>query len=139
MASQTPSVRFAAQHFALVVSDLDRSIEYYRDVFGLGLIHRRAARFVNPTGQLEVAFMAAGPIRLELIGSAQPPTVAIPALPRPHLAFEVPSLQAAIDHLHNHRVSLEILPDPSRPSLAFTVDPDGYLIEIIGRPPMDFD
>src|SRR5215211_2721991 len=81
--AQAPRPSFQIQHVSLVVSDVERSLQFYEGVLGLHLVQRRAARFLEPRGAFEVILMQAGVVRLELIG----PSYAVLAgdtRPRPH-------------------------------------------------------
>ncbi len=64
-------------HGCLSVSDLDRSIEFYRRVLGFSVESRRKL----PDGELEIAFLRRGADRLELVCHAD-------ARPLPEFARE---------------------------------------------------
>lgn len=54
------------QHFAVEVSDTDRAIAFYRDVFGFKLTERHAAG-ENPNIPVELTFMRLGDVHHELV------------------------------------------------------------------------
>ena len=117
-----------AQH----AEDLDRAVEFYRDVLGARLI----ARF-DPPG---IAFVELGGVRILLEGGASPAT----------LYFHVADLAAARDDLRSRGVEFEeephtIFQDPEGifgPSgedewLAVFRDSEGNLLGLMTRVPSD--
>jgi lactoylglutathione lyase len=113
-------------HAAVFVSDLERSIAFYRDVFGLSVAER--FRFGNE----DIAFMHIGSQRLELIhagGGARPTGVV------DHVAFEVSDLESVIETLRQHEVRLvDNAPVPVaelNARIFFCLGPDGERIELI--------
>ncbi len=108
------------------VSDLERSIAFYRDVTGMKL----ARRFPAGPG-MEIAFMADGPAEIELIcdKGAEPPVYG-----------EWPSLGIAAENLDEEmekmkKLGVEIISGPFQPNpntrFFFIHDPDGVNLEII--------
>jgi lactoylglutathione lyase len=122
-------------HIGLPVSDLERSVAWYREA--LGLTHESTAGV--PEG---VAFMVAPTgVRLELLAVDVQPSAwggPIPALRAgvPHTAWTVDDLDAA----HARAVeaggrSVWTPRDTPEPGLkiAFVADPDGNLVELLSR------
>src|SRR5690606_2303262 len=74
------------EHIGMAVSDLDRSIAFYRDLLGMKVLKRKMA----PNGGAELAFMDTGNGQLELICPS--PSVAAPAK-------RLPDNEAGVRHL----------------------------------------
>ena len=115
-------------HAGLYVADLERSISFYREVFGLEL----AEQFIFD-GE-KIAFLRVGAARLELIEPAKSrnerPTGVVD-----HVALEVRNLDALLDRLRQRGV---VLLDPSpiavsalAARIAFCLGPDSERIELI--------
>ena len=124
------------EHIGMAVSDLDRSIAFYRDLLGLKLLLRKTM----PSGNGELAFMDTGNGQLELI--CPEPKVATPARPIPdgeagirHLTFAFDDIQETFDKLMAAGVQpyerpRDALNKEIVARVAFVVDPDGILIEL---------
>ncbi|HLZ31349.1 MAG TPA: VOC family protein [Chloroflexota bacterium] len=112
-------------HAGLYVSDLERSIAFYSDAFGLELAERFAF------GAEEIAFLKLGAARLELIeasgGQRRAGVV-------DHVAFEVDDLNAALERLREHGVVLLDQAPLDVPELQarifFCLGPDAERIEL---------
>ncbi len=148
------------EHVAITVSDLDRSIEFYSDVFGFRLLRR------TPTN----AFLYLGDDLLELIqGDLQPapgPSSAeewqrqrVGAFGLNHIGFRVDRIDDMLDelasrsggslvvpayefepeidfveHTDNERLARAAKPRDGSPwRLAVVADPDGTLLELVER------
>ncbi len=109
-------------HVTLYVSDLERSLSFYRDVLGLNVLRR-----MSP-GNLDIAFLGEpGQAAIELIGDGEVP---------PHsgfsIGFRVESLDEAARRLESAGYPLlrgPLSPDPSV-RFSFFRDPDGTEIQL---------
>jgi len=139
-------------HVGIAVSDLDRSVRFYRDVLGFRLEHELHVegepsdtllrlRGVN----LDAVYLTRDGVRIELLRFASPPPPPPPARVRTmhepgltHLSFRVADLDAMLAALRGagERVLDEtIIRIPQAQAAAcFVVDPDGQLIELVQAP-----
>jgi len=115
------------------VSDMDHTIAFYQHVLGLDVVERK----VSPRGS-HLAFLAV-PNSEELIElcsfpSSGPVTVQEDLV---HLAFEVDNLDQTIEALKEKHVPITDGPTQTSSGSRFIfIDaPDGYEVELIGRPP----
>jgi len=115
------------------VSDMDRTIAFYRDVLGLTVLERK----VSPRGS-HLAFLSV-PNSQELIELCSFPASGPVHVQEDlvHLAFEVENLDQAIDDLKAKNVPVTDGPTltSSGSRFIFIDAPDGYEIELIQRPP----
>lgn len=123
-------------HVALIVQDVDRSRQFYAEVLGM----TEAAR--PETFTFPGAWFRSGSAEVHLIGEAEAGRAAIiqPAyyereLSRgylPHVAFEVPDLVAARQHLEQCDVPLVGGPNSRGDGVTqlYIRDPDGYVVEL---------
>jgi lactoylglutathione lyase len=137
-------------HVGICVSDLDRSLRFYRDLLGFAQEHDLEVAG-EPTGtllrlpdvQLKAVYLTRDGVRIELLHFASPPGPARrdrvmnePGLT--HLSFRVADLQGVVRVLRDagERVLDETVLDfPAFQSAAcFVVDPDGQLIELVQAP-----
>ena len=117
---------------ALTTSDLERSINFYRDVLGLPLI----ASF-DPPG---LAFFDTGDVRLSVqkVDKVEATSSV--------LYFRVPDVDAAAESLQSHSIELEQAPEVvfrddegqfgeagEEEWMAFFRDPDGHLLAFASR------
>ena len=116
-------------HAGVVVANLERSIAFYGDVFGLEVAERL------DVGGERLAFLQVGAARLELIESA-------PQAPRrtglvDHVALEVRDLGGLLRHLEQRGVTLVDREPIDVPDLnariLFCLGPDGERIELFER------
>jgi len=140
-------------HTGFTVSDIERSIIFYRDVLGLRLVKRQtgtAPYLATVTGfegvHLETALLqpAEGGSMLELLQYVSHPAAPTDrATNRPgngHLCFKVDDLQAACAELRRRGVTLisdpaEITAGAHRGGLAvYLRDPDGFTVELYQGP-----
>ncbi len=137
-------------HVGICVSDLDRSLRFYRDLLGFAPEHDLEVAG-EPTGtllrlsdvRLKAVYLTRDGVRLELLHFASPPAPSRRArvMNEPgltHLSFRVADLHAVVRGLREagERVLEETLLDfPAFHSAAcFVVDPDGQLIELVQAP-----
>ena len=137
-------------HIGLCVSDLERSLRFYRDLLGFAYEHDLEVGG-EPTDtllrlkdvQLEAVYLARDGVRIELLRFASP--AAPPRRARvmneyglTHLSFRVADLEATLAALRaaGERVLEEtVIRFPEFQSAAcFIVDPDGQLIELVQVP-----
>jgi lactoylglutathione lyase len=140
-------------HVGFTVSDVERSIEFYRDILGMTLYKRQqgtAAYLSTITGfpdvRLEVALLKApdGSGMLELLQYVSHPAQATDrATNRPgngHLCFKVPDIHEACEELRQRGVRL--ISEPAEITAGvhkgaygvYLRDPDGFTIELFQPP-----
>ena len=134
-------------HTALTVSDLDRSLRFYRDQLGFQEIVRRRisggylGRLMGrPDLELELVVLRHGPTKLELIRydhprrNPSPPADGNPGAV--HLALLVDDARAWFRRLSEAGIRFQSEPvpideGPNRGGCAvFAFDPDGYWVEL---------
>ena len=139
----------AAAHTGITVSDLDRSIALYRDVFGFPVsqpVECKGEIFDRLTGVdgavMKVARVTAPGHTLELVQYVNPPGQDLPAL-RPcdtgtmHLAFQVEDIDEVLAALARAGVvavnpAQTVVDGPrARVRAVYTRDTDGVVIELI--------
>ena len=114
------------------MSDLDETVEFYQNVFGLEVTKRHE----SPRGS-KLVFLSVPnsdeEIELTYFPGSGPVVVQEDVM---HLAFEVESMSVFQTHVESLGLSLCVGPTSSSSGLTFAfVDaPDGYEIEIIERP-----
>lgn len=143
----------ALYHTGFTVSDIDRSIEFYRDLLGLSL-HRRqtgtAAYLSTITGfpgvRIEIALLKSpdGGSMLELLQYVSHPAPATEReTNRPgnaHVCFRVADIHEACDELRRRGVRL--ISDPveitagvhTGAQAVYLRDPDGFTVELYQPP-----
>ncbi len=137
-------------HIGIGVSDLDRSLRFYRDLLGFRYEHElEVAGEPSDTllrlrdVALKAVYLTRDGVRIELLRFASPPRPparahAMHELGLTHLSFRVESLDAALSALRaaDERVLDETIirfPDVGV-AACFIVDPDGQLIELVQSP-----
>ena len=137
-------------HVGICVSDLERSLRFYRDLLGCRWEHALDVEG-EPSDQLlrlrgtklHAEYLTRDGVRIELLHFASPP-----APPRPdrplnqhgltHLSFRVADMDAVLGALRaaGERVLEEtVLRFPEwRSAACFITDPDGQLIELVQAP-----
>jgi catechol 2,3-dioxygenase-like lactoylglutathione lyase family enzyme len=146
--SQLPIQRLT--HVGICVSDLERSLRFYRDLLGFTWEHELTIEgdpvdtLLRLRGtKLHAVYLARDGVRIELLRYASPPAPprrerALNELGLTHLSFRVADLRATVDGLRaaGERVLDETVLDfPEFQSGAcFVVDPDGQLIELVAAP-----
>jgi catechol 2,3-dioxygenase-like lactoylglutathione lyase family enzyme len=143
-----PLARFT--HVGIGVSDLERSLRFYRDLLGFTFEHRLDVAG-EPTDtllrlrgtKLHAEYLTRDGVRIELLRFASPPPPSRPDRPMnqyglTHLSFRVTDLDAVLAGLRaaGERVLEDtIIRFPEWQSAAcFIVDPDGQLIELVQAP-----
>ena len=118
-------------HAGLYVASLDRSLNFYADVFGLEV----AEQFMFEGERL--AFLRVGDQRLELIESTKKSTVPRAAGVVDHVALEVRDLEGWLARLRQHGVVLldssPVTVAPLGARIVFYLGPDGERIELLER------
>jgi catechol 2,3-dioxygenase-like lactoylglutathione lyase family enzyme len=116
----TPPTCTQIDHVSVLITDVERSRAFYRDLLGLKEIARpRTFDFV-------VVWFELGNQQLHLLLKAQPDTVS----PR-HFALRVADCQAARSYFHEHGVAVEETTPIPGADRFFIRDPDHNRIEII--------
>ncbi len=138
-------------HTSFTVSDLDRSISFYRNLLGLELISltgRDPAFSEKVTGipgaSLKIAYLQAPGHRLELIQYLSPSGEKLDCrtnnIGSAHLAFNVDNLPALYADLKAKGVQfksepLEVPAGPNKGTMAvYFTDPDGITLEFLQAP-----
>ncbi len=126
------------EHVGIACSNIDKSLEFYRDLLGLKVLQYEK----TPDGTT-VALLDAGGGGLELFGSATIRDTPAPQVPERsagirHFGFTVTDLQKTFDLLRYRGVEFPVLPRKPKvmknaTMLAFCKDPDGLLIELVER------
>ena len=120
-------------HVRMRVDDLERTVDFYKKVFGFEEIRRsespRGSKLVflavpNSTTKIEITYFPdSGPVQVQedLM----------------HLAFDVESMEAFAEHIKSVGVEFSDGPTSSKSSgttFAFVDGPEGYEIELIESP-----
>jgi catechol 2,3-dioxygenase-like lactoylglutathione lyase family enzyme len=141
----------SVNHTSFTVSDLERSISFYRDLLGMELISlagRDPAFAEKVTGlrgaNLKVAYLQAPGHRLELIQYFSPPGKKLDLQTNnvgcAHLGFNVDDLPQMYDELKAKGVQFKSAPQtvpagPNKGTLAvYFTDPDGITLEFLQGP-----
>jgi catechol 2,3-dioxygenase-like lactoylglutathione lyase family enzyme len=129
MAGDTPIAVRGLRHLALRVHDLERSLAFYRDVFGLRVVWRPDERNV---------YLSSGDDNLALHEDAARGAPS-PAEALDHLGFLVDSpeaVDAAAAHLVARGVSLVQPPKRHRDGSysCYCADPDGNVVQLLCVP-----
>jgi len=138
-------------HTSFTVSDVNRSVSFYRDLLGLKLISlgERDPAFSEkvtgiPGAHLKVAYLQARGHRLELIQYLNPPGKKLETrtnnVGSAHLAFNVDDLPRLFADLKAKGVQfksapVEVLAGPNKGTLTvYFTDPDGITLELLQAP-----
>jgi catechol 2,3-dioxygenase-like lactoylglutathione lyase family enzyme len=136
------------QHVSITVSDLDRSMAWYRDMLGFepqgGVSEASGEALSRALGvenvHLKLATLLRGDSLLELIQYLSP--AGMKKAPRPcdvgcmHMALEVDDIQALYRDLSARGVNFNSAPNRNPPEIAwawwvYLQDPDGVPIELV--------
>jgi catechol 2,3-dioxygenase-like lactoylglutathione lyase family enzyme len=138
-------------HTGIIVSDLERSIDFYLDVLGLEMLTEPSSVFDAPElgaalgvpgAALRMVTFRVGDGILELLEYSSPPSpidVPMPqnALGAHHVAFHVDDIQAKYDDLSAKGVHFLSPPNPIDEGVlagwrwAYFTDPDGITLELV--------
>jgi lactoylglutathione lyase len=122
-------------HTMLRVGDLERSVRFYTDLFGMKELRRRDV----PEGKYTLAFLGYGPEEthtvLELTYNYGVDRYEL-GTAFGHLAIGVPDVYATCEKLRAAGAKITREPGPVKfgtTVIAFVEDPDGYKIELVQR------
>jgi glyoxylase I family protein len=134
-------------HLGLCVSDLERSLRFYRDVFGfaedsarrpLAMKGEPAATLLGlPDVDLRAVYLVRDGLCLELLAYPAPGTLgdgaprAMNRVGLTHLSFEVDDLEAIAERVR--AVGGRVLDSSRIAPAVFVTDPDGTRIELVLR------
>jgi len=142
----------SANHVGLTVSDLARSVAFYRDLLGFHVAYERGEvtaeympRLVGiPGARLKIVGLDIPGLHLDLIEYIEPKGSDVasvtPDVGNLHIGFSVDDLLAAYRHLSAAGVHFKSEPvspttGPNKGGWAvYFVDPDGVTLEMIQRP-----
>jgi catechol 2,3-dioxygenase-like lactoylglutathione lyase family enzyme len=152
-AAARPGFALSANHVGVTVSDLSRSIAFYRDLLGFRVAYERGEvtaeympRLVGiPGARLKIAGLDIPGLHLDLIEYIEPTSSTAQAGPTSdvgnvHVGFTVDDLWAAYRHLSAAGVRFKSEPvsptsGPNKGGWAvYFVDPDGLTLEMIEKP-----
>lgn len=132
-------VKYCVEHSAISVTDLEKSIEFYKKSFGFELVSRAK----KPALKVNVALMELGDYMLEMFQPYEPRPMpesesdigsSLQAIGTKHLCLAVDDIAMAYEALRQNRVEFETdITQGTTSSFFFCKDPDGILIEIIQR------
>ncbi len=117
---------FSFNHFNFNVSDLERSISFYKDVFGLNVVRESG----NEEKGYKIVFMGDGvtDFRLELTWLKDHQQAYDLGEQEFHLAFRTDDYDSAYNDFFKRGL---ICYDNKDMGIFFVEDPDGYWIEVI--------
>ena len=124
-------------HVTLICADMERTIDFYRDVLGLGIV--RDAPSDDDPGTRHVWFGAVDGTPGRLVSAMEYPQLPDGAVGRGsthHFALAVESaeeLTAWRDYLREHSVECSEIFDRGGFRSLYVRDPDGHVIEIATR------
>ncbi len=130
-------ITFRIRHTMMLVSDLDRSIDFYTRLLGMDVQRIRPA----PEKRERVGYLGYGGedehSGLELIETGGPGHIKEMPKWHGHVALYVSDLYKLSEKLHAAGVKFTLGPQPNRHGsqdrVAFIQDPDGYVIELTER------
>lgn len=130
-------ITFRIRHTMMLVSDLDRSIDFYTRLLGMDIQRIRP----NPEKKERVGYVGYGTEDenpgLELIETGGPGHVKEMRPWYGHVALYVSDLYKLSQKLKVEGVKFRLEPQPNRPGshdhVAFIQDPDGYTLELTER------
>ncbi len=117
-------------HFAMEVSDAERSAEFYCSLLGF----ERGDEFSFPDRQRKIVFVRLGDVCIELLQGPEPePLVAQPRMVGwKHLCLQTDDVDAEIERLRAAGVKITLEPFDTEigSRIAFFEDPDGIPLEL---------
>jgi catechol 2,3-dioxygenase-like lactoylglutathione lyase family enzyme len=145
----------AVDHINLVVSDLERSVQFYTELLGFKEIRRARLEgqwiesiigLKNVRANVVYLLAPAGEPRLELLCYESPKGKSIPAHSRAttiglrHIAFRVKNIHAAVKRLKEAQIEIvgktagvpvtALTHEAGHKILCYFLDPDGILLEL---------
>jgi lactoylglutathione lyase len=131
------TITFRIRHTMMLVSDLDRSIDFYTRLLGMDIQRIR----LNPEKKERVGYVGYGTEdewpSLELIETGGPGHVKEMRPWYGHIALHVSDLYKLSEKLKAAAVKFTMAPQPNRPGsqdkVALIEDPDGYTVELTER------
>ena len=125
-------------HIAITVHDMERAVDFYRDVLGLEVL----GQLLLNEGTFKLVYLQAGAGRIELFAFTEEGRRSQTADRNEdpgfkHVAFGVDDVDAVAGRLKAKSVRFTVEPTdaPGGVRLAFFHDPDGNLLEIVDRLP----
>ena len=144
----SPSQAKKLDHVAIMVTDLERSMEFYRDLLGLEKVDYYEEN--NIAGASAAHDLADVHLKLYIMAAPENPEITLhlsqisgrPAInhaPSAHICFTVEDLNATYESLQSRGVEFVSAPvawpkDQGGWALCFLYDPDGNLIELVQPP-----
>ena len=116
-------------YIVLVVSDLDRALQFYTNILGLRLGHRSGDYAQFDTGSTRLALYSRAAMEKTLGMDLEPPSGDAPAF---EIGFKVADVDAAFEELVRLGAG-PVAPPTTRAwgqRTAYVRDPDGYLVEL---------
>lgn len=111
-------------HIGIYVSDLENSIEFYEEIFGIKL----ETQFSS--GEAKIAILDIGGGLLEMV--QRPDSPGTPPIGNwSHIAIHMPNFDETIIKLDTRKIEKRLVTIPNRNRLCFFNDPDGHTIEIM--------
>ena len=131
-------------HVGLTVSDLERSLRFYRDLLGLKEIDRNEfaeASFGkltnNPGAHIRTAMLGSGALLLQLVeyvhGGGERMRLDHRNAGTPHLSFQVEDLDRTFEEMRRRGVEItsDIVPITREIRSFYVADPDGVPVELM--------
>jgi catechol 2,3-dioxygenase-like lactoylglutathione lyase family enzyme len=120
-------INLRSHHIALRVTDYARARQFYTEVLEMPVLGQIPGR--------EIEFLGIGGTTIELMGGAEPESLAKPQAGLMHLAFEVEDVDATYLELRDRGVTFTIEPKSVGDlRVAFFLDPDGNELELFSSP-----
>lgn len=120
-------INLRSHHIALRITDYARARQFYTEVLELPVVGQIPGK--------EIEFLGIGGTTIELMGGADPESLAKPQAGLIHLAFEVEDVDATYRELRDRGVAFTVEPKSVGDlRVAFFVDPDGNELELFRSP-----
>ena len=137
----------AIGHTGFVVSDMDRSVAFYRDILGFPVVDdvEREGEYIEamldvPGARVRTVFLDAYGHTLELVeylsGSGNPVRAPNNAPGKGHISFWTSDIEADCQYLSSKGVEFVSSPQygPTGGAAVYFLDPDGLTLELHYRP-----